>query len=64
MCKKGSPEGTDINSVNTPKCDICDSTFATVALLHKHILRSHYKNKKTTAPTQNGNSKDSNQKTL
>jgi len=63
ICKKGSPasEGIDINSANTPKCDICDSTFATVALLHKHILRSHNKNKKTS-PTQNGSSKDSNEK--
>ena len=53
ICKKGSPapEGIDINSANTPKCDICDSTFATVAYLHKHILRSHIKNKKTTSPT-------------
>ena len=59
ICKKGSPalEGEDINSANTPKCDICDSTFATAALLHKHILRSH-KNKKATSPTP----KDSNEK--
>lgn len=58
ICHKSS--GSDAKSsteTQNCQCDLCDSKFATAALLHKHILRSHNKGKKGTL------SPNSNQKT-